>query len=416
MKDFFNVIPEEIRKKAEIKDIGKPLSEIDLDMLSNKIFNNNKVYKNFIGAGVYDHYIPAACEYLLSRSEFVTPYTPYQAEVSQGILQALFEYQSVVCELTGLAVSNASLYDGGSALSEAILLLFRKYYPNNRIIIKKEINPFFLNVARTYTQSRQIEWIIVESDDELSNESLKDDTLCIIVQQPDFLGRVCDLDILLKIQNEKNDIKIIYIFEPLSSVILKKPSDYGADIAICEGLGCGIPLSYGGPGLGIFACKIDYLRELPGRLVGLTKDANDNRAFTLTLQTREQHIKREKATSNICTNQALNAIGFLMYITYLGKTGLKELAVTNFKRAHYLYGLLKTINKIKLYHDKFFNEFVITFDCKRDLDKVITKMKNEGISPGFMLDGYKDSLLVAVTEKITEEDCRKYHRILKETL
>ncbi|MDD5134881.1 MAG: aminomethyl-transferring glycine dehydrogenase subunit GcvPA, partial [Phycisphaerae bacterium] len=364
----------------------------------------------FLGGGVYDHFIPAAVYSLISRSEFYTAYTPYQPEISQGTLQAIFEYQSAICRLTEMEASNASLYDGGTGLYEAMMTALR-ITGRNKILIDDSVNPIYRVMIDSYTKNLNIDLEETNNDEGLINrkellEKLDDKTAAIIVQNPNFFGCVDDFTDIAEAAHKKGTLLIVSCY-PISLGILKTPGAMGADIVTGEGQSLGLPMSFGGPYLGFMATKKEYVRKMPGRIVGRTKDSQGRDGFVLTLQAREQHIRREKATSNICSNEALCALTALVYMSLLGKAGLKETAQLCADKASYAWQRLTAIKGVRpRFSSKwFFNEFVI--ELPTNAADVAGKLIEKGFAAGFPLSRYysgmENSLLIAVTEKRTRQ-------------
>ncbi|MFO8192444.1 MAG: aminomethyl-transferring glycine dehydrogenase subunit GcvPA [Bacillota bacterium] len=373
---------------------------------------------SFLGAGSYDHFIPSVVPYLISRPEFQTAYTPYQAEVSQGTLQSIYEYQSLICNLTGMDISNASMYDGASAMAEAAILACR-HTRRNKILVGSTVNPVWIKVLKTFTVSMGYEIITVEcSDGALSAKEFEPlidkGTACVIVQTPNFFGNLEDHSGLDQMIHSQKGLLIV-AFDPVSAGILKKPSEYGADIVVAEGQALGLPQAFGGPYLGIFAATKKLMRKIPGRVVGVTEDAGGKRGFVLTLQTREQHIRRDKATSNICSNQALCALAAGIYLNTMGEQGIREVAENCYARSHYLASEISKLDGFKLRYDRpFFKEFVVK--TKYPVKDILKKMLEQGIFAGIGLNKFgmaDDEFLVAVTEKRDKKEMDDYVRALK---
>ncbi|HKX84620.1 MAG TPA: aminomethyl-transferring glycine dehydrogenase subunit GcvPA, partial [Pyrinomonadaceae bacterium] len=337
--ELFRSIPEDVRlgRKLEITD---PLAETEvigaMEALATR--NTAAVKPSFLGAGVYSHISPTIVDHLIQRSEFFTSYTPYQPEISQGTLQYIFEFQTLICQLTGMEVANASMYDGSTSLAEAYLMA-QRVTRRNKIVIATSVHPEYREVARTYTKHGQAEIVEVPFDEkigQLTNLSALDDkTAALVVQSPNFFGCVEDLKALAEAAHAVGALLVVVVTEAISFGLLKSPGSCGADIVVGEGQSFGIPMSFGGPHVGLFATQDKYVRQMPGRLCGVAYDKNGNRGFTLTLSTREQHIRREKATSNICTNQGLIALAATIYMETMGKKGLQEVAAQNAQKAAY---------------------------------------------------------------------------------
>ncbi len=415
--ELFAPIPESIRLKEKL-NLPAPLDDLALQSHLEELADRNKTtsgYISFLGAGSYDHYVPPMVDFLASNPAFVTAYTPYQAEASQGALQLFYEYQTLICELTGMDVSNATMYEAGSALAEAVLMA-RDITAKSEIIVPQNIHPEYVEVLRTYISALPMSIIelptsggIVEID---RLESLiSDRTSAVIVQQPNFFGLIEQLDKISEIVRKCSALFIV-IFDPLASGLIKPPGRFDADIVVGEGQALGIPQSFGGPYLGFFATRDKYMRRIPGRLVGKTVDVEGKVAFCLTLQTREQHIRRERATSNICSNEGLLAIRSAIYLSAIGKTGLKQIANLCFQKSHYLFDKLTQIDGIEpLFPNKsFFKEFAIRLS-KVSPEEVVRFAKKRkifaGVELGRWFEEYRDSLLIAVTEKRTKSqlDC-----------
>ena len=364
----------------------------------------------FLGGGFYDHFIPAAVYSIISRSEFYTAYTPYQPEISQGILQAIFEYQSAICRLTDMEASNASLYDGGTGLYEAMMMALR-ITGRNKILIDDSVNPIYRVMIDSYTKNLKIELEETNNDEGVINRKellakLDDKTAAVILQNPNFFGCVDDFTDIAEAAHKKGALLIVSCY-PISLGILKTPGAMGADIVTGEGQSLGLPMSFGGPYLGFMATKKEYVRKMPGRIVGRTKDAQGRGGFVLTLQAREQHIRREKATSNICSNEALCGLTALVYMSLLGKAGLKETAQLCADKASYAWQRISSIKGVRpRFKAKwFFNEFVI--ELPANAADVAGKLIEKGFAAGFPLSRYysgmENSLLIAVTEKRTRQ-------------
>ena len=368
--DLFAALPESIK----IKELNIPegMSELEVQKKIRAIADKNKVFKSiFRGAGSYNHYIPAIVKTVTGKEEFLTAYTPYQAEISQGVLQSIFEYQTQICELTGMDVSNASVYDGAVAAAEAVFMCQDR--KKKGVVVAGTADPQVIEVIKTYCASRDVEVKVVGGRDDEScgncddifsvsadamKNALADDTACIYVQSPNYYGVIEDMDALVAAAHEKG-AKVIMASNPISLGLLKTPGEYGADIAVGEGQPLGLPIAFGGPYLGFMACKQDMMRKLPGRIVGETEDHDGRRAFVLTLQAREQHIRREKASSNICSNEALCAMTASVYMAAMGPSGMKKVAESCAANAHYLASKLAEVEGVKLVTDKaFFNEFI----------------------------------------------------------
>lgn len=414
---LFDVIPQAL--KATTWDLPEPWSEMEVsDHVRRLADMNAQGLPCFLGGGFYDHFIPAAVDALLRRAEFYTVYTPYQAEISQGTLQAIYEYQTAVCRLYGLDAANASLYDGGTALFEACLMAIRKT-GRRRLLVCTSVNPIYRIILRSYTANLKIELVEKEMVDLKELAGLIDtQTAGVILQNPDFFGRIHDFTAHSALAHESGALSILNAY-PVALGLLKSPGEMGADIAVGEGQSLGLPLSFGGPYLGIMAVRQELVRAMPGRIVGRTQDSEGRKGFCLTLQTREQHIRREKATSNICTNQALCAIAALIYLCLIGKKGLRDLARLNMAKAAYARKRLTAIPGVELVdHGPWFNEFRLQLPS--DAGVVVSRLIDKGFSPGFPLGRYYpdqvNNLLVAVTEKRTKEEIGNFAEALEAVL
>lgn len=412
IEEIFSTIPENVRFKGKLP-LPDGISEIEVRKILKKLGGKNKELILFAGLGVYDHYIPSVVDAIISRPEFYTAYTPYQPEVSQGTLQAIYEYQSMICELTKMDVSNASVYDGATSLAEAVWMA-NSITGKKKIILSKGINPLYIDVIRTYSKFLDIEYADIDDNGfTIIDENIIDEnTSCFVVQNPNFLGIIEDVFNIEKIVHSKNVIFIVS-FDPISLGILTPPGDYNADIATAEGQSLGLPLNYGGPYLGIFTAKKDFIRFMPGRIIGKTTDVDGKEGFVMTLQTREQHIRREKATSNICTNQQLCALAAAVYLATIGKEGIYKVAYQSLQKAHYLEEELSKRGIYRLFNSPFFKEFAVKVP---DLDKKYQRCLDEGIMPGIRLERFnkdwKDVLLISVTEKREKEEIVKLVKIL----
>lgn len=410
--ELFRDIPPGLR--PESFNIPAGSSEFDVtERLKKLSLKNATGLVNFVGAGFYDHFIPAAVDAIVNRPEFYTAYTPYQPECSQGWLQAIYEYQTMICELTGLDVSNASLYDGGTALYEAAMMAVR-FTGRNKILMDSGVNLIYRTMLYTYTSNLSVEFVEIpvvhgQSSREDLFKHLDDKTAAVILQNPNFFGAVDDYSDIVERVHKAGALAIASVY-PVSLGILKSPGEMGFDIATGEGQSLGIPLSFGGPYLGLMAAKIELVRQMPGRIVGATVDKDGKRGFVLTLQTREQHIRREKATSNICSNEALMALRAAVFVALLGKDGLKELAFCNYEKSEFAKTELSRIKGVEVKRSSpTFNEFTIMLP--RHADDVVYRMIDKGFACGFPLGrfykGMNNYLLIAVTEKKTREDIRR---------
>ncbi|MFX0075655.1 MAG: aminomethyl-transferring glycine dehydrogenase subunit GcvPA [Candidatus Hermodarchaeota archaeon] len=414
IEDLFKDIPQNLIING--LNLPEGLSEPDVLKEIKALGKKNKVYTNsFLGAGCYFHYIPTLVDFVISRSEFYTSYTPYQAEASQGYLQAIYEYQSAISRLTQMDVANASMYDGSTALAEAVIMA-SIITGKNQVIALEGIHPEYIEVVKTYCWGQNIELKIV-SINELDVE-LNQDIATVLFQSPNFFGDIEDIIGLIKIIKERapNCLIIQCMTDPTCLGVLKPPGETEVDIFVAEGQSFGINPSFGGPGLGIFTTRNKYLRKIPGRLVGKTKEIEGDRdGFLLTLQAREQHIRREKASSNICTNQALCSLSALIYIISLGRTGLREIATQNFQKAHYVKTKIKSIPGYKVLNIKpTYNEFIVK--CP-NIDLLIKECKKLNLLPPLSLSKYypemKDVVLVCVTELNSKESIELFLNALE---
>jgi glycine dehydrogenase subunit 1 len=410
--ELFAGIPERFRLKGSL---GLPpgLTEIELLKEIDRLATANRSTREqvfFLGAGVYDHFIPTVVDHLAAQGEFVTAYTPYQAEASQGSLQAFYEYQTLICQLTGMDVSNASLYEGATATAEAVLMA-RSINGKRRVVVSSGVHPDVREVLATYLRELPLDLVSVEtaagrtSPRDLQH-ALNDETSAVVIQTPNFFGCVESLDKLAALAHESGAI-VIAAVDPLSCALLKRPGDLGADIVVGDGQPMGIPMSYGGPSLGFMACRERFMRKLPGRVVGVTRDISGRRGYCLTLQTREQHIRRERATSNICTNQGLLALRVAIYLSALGRRGLARVASLCLDKAHYAAGRIAEVPGFELRFDApFFKEFVVrtTKDVAGVLEACRSKSILAGVPLGRWYDDLEDCFAVAVTEKRTREE------------
>lgn len=411
-------IPEQFLYPA--LNLPTALTENELTAHLHELAAKNKPLKNFIGAGMYEHFIPAAVPALSSRGEFLTAYTPYQAEASQGTLQTIYEFQSCICALMDMDVATASHYDGATAMTEAALAACR-ITGRKEILISAFLHPHYKEVLQTYTRHMgiTIQETKMQPDGTLSVKELQtqlsDKTACFVLPTPNFLGSLEDASAISAAVHAAGSL-LVAVVNPISLGIMQTPGEYNADFAVAEGQPLGNPMSFGGPGLGILAAKKAYVRQLPGRIVGIAKDKEGKRAFVLTLQAREQHIRREKASSNICSNEALCALNAVIYLTLLGPQGLKEVAELNVARAHQLAELINQISGFKAGTGApFFNEFVVT--CPRPAAEVISALEKQGIAAGYDLGQLcpqmKNCLLVCATEMRTEKDLQAYADALR---
>ncbi len=410
--DLFSRVPRDVRMKQPL-DIPKGLSEPELlkDLLGLAMRNRNmNELVCFLGGGAYDHFVPTVVDALAAQSEFVTGYTPYQAEASQGILQLFYEFQTMVCMLTGMDVANASLYEVSSAAAEALSMATATTKRNQAIVVGST-HPDTQRVLQTYSFERGVELVMLPTpngvvDPNELRKIINDQTAAVIIQSPNFYGCLERLDQLVPIVHEAGALAIVS-WDPLAGGMFKPPGAFAVDIVVAEGQGLGIPLQYGGPYLGLLACREQFLRKMPGRVVGQTVDADGRRAFCLALQTREQHIKRERATSNVCTNQGLLAIRASIYMAAMGKQGIGKVASLSFDKAHYAAHEIAKIEGYRLkFAAPFFKEFVVHTD--RGVDQVLEACRGRGILGGVPMAQFdsklSDCFLVAVTEKRSKQE------------
>jgi glycine dehydrogenase subunit 1 len=404
IEDLFEQIPERLRLNEPI-GIGHPMSEPDLIAYFRGLASKNATdYQSFLGAGAYSHFIPVIIDPLISRGEFFTAYTPYQPELSQGTLQYIFEFQTMICQLTGMEVANASLYDGSTGVAEATLMANR-VTRRKKFIIADTLHPQYREVVAAHTNNLDVtlEYAAHTEAGTIDTGALRidKDVAALIVQSPNFFGCVEDLTALADAAHEAGSLLVVVMSEPMSLGVLKPPGACGADIVVAEGQSFGIPLSYGGPYCGLFATQEKYLRQMPGRLVGEATDDSGRRGYVLTLSTREQHIRREKATSNICTNQGLFALMATVYLATMGRRGVQEVARQNLQKAHYAASEIAKLDGFGLkFSAPFFNEFVVR--CPGPATETTGRLLDKKIIAGVALERYypelADSVLVCVTE------------------
>ena len=409
-EELFRSLPDDIHLGRAL-NITEPLAESEVigELESMAARNTGAVKPSFLGAGVYSHYSPTVVDHLIQRSEFFTSYTPYQPEISQGTLQYIFEFQTLICQLTGMEVANASMYDGSTAMAEAYLMA-RRVTRRDKIVVCKSVHPEYREVARTYAQHGDSEIVEIGYHEQTGRvsglDALDDKTAALVVQSPNFFGCIEDLTSLADAAHAVGALFVVVVTEAISLGLLKTPGSCGADIVVGEGQSFGIPMSFGGPHVGLFATQDKFVRQMPGRLAGVAYDKNGRRGFVLTLSTREQHIRREKATSNICTNQGLIALAATIYMETMGKKGLQEVAVQNAQKAAYA---AKTIAAIEGYSLPFsaphFNEFVVR-GPRSSADTLERLRSDKAILGGLALSkyytGHDNDLLIAVTELNTK--------------
>lgn len=415
LDDLYADVPEQIRFRGEY-DLPEPMSETEIRSLFEKLGEKNRRLTVFAGAGCYDHYTPAVVPNIISRSEFLTSYTPYQAEISQGTLHYIFEYQSMMAELTGMDVSNASMYDGSTATAEAAIMALASTKKTDTVLVSASVDPKVLNVVKTYAHFHGFNVELIAENNGATDKAQMDARLekggvaGVIVQQPNYHGIVEDFS---GFADSCHAHKSLFIVNSVAAdlALLKTPGEWGADVAVGDGQSLGIPMSFGGPSVGYMCCTEKLMRKMPGRIVGKTVDNRGQRVFVLTLQAREQHIRRQKATSNICSNESLMALFVTIYMSVMGKEGVKEAAQMSYDGAHYLHdALIATGLFSDKYERPFFNEFCVKYNG--DVDRLQQRFIENGILGGVKVDA--DTLMFAVTEKRTKEEIDKLVNIAKE--
>jgi len=419
IEELFCDIPEEVKIKGE-PDLPSALTEIELlDYFTELSKKNTVADSSFLGAGAYNHFIPAAVSHLVSRPEFYTAYTPYQAEISQGILQAIFEYQTLICELTGMDVSNASHYNGATAVAEAALMA-TAHTGRKKVLVSSALHPDYRQVLNTYFSAREEEVEEIPISDGLTcNVEINDNIAAVIIQSPNFFGCLEDVSFWVEQAHKSKSLSILAITEPFSLGILASPGTMGVDIVAGEGQSFGNPVAFGGPHLGFLACKNALMRKMAGRLVGLTHDHNGKRGFVLTLQTREQHIRRERATSNICSNQALCALAATIYLSYIGKEGFRDMSYQSFQKALYGRKKISELNGYEvMFAGSFFNEFLIK--CPDSPVKINEFLQRNGITGGYEVERHypdlKNCMLLCFTERNSRSSIDKLVNLLGEAV
>lgn len=403
IRDLFKDVP----KKAFINgnlSLSNHKGELEVERIMQGYANQNLAASDaafFLGAGTYFHHIPATVDYIIQRSEYLTAYTPYQPEIAQGTLQMIFEFQTFIAQLTGQEVANASMYDGATSMAEAALMAMR-VTRRNKVVIGNELHPHYRETLDSYVRNFE--------GTSLADGQPDDETACVIIQSPDFFGTPHALEDWRKLCDESGALLIVVVTEIVSLGLLPAPAE--ADIVCGEAQSIGLPMSFGGPHLGFFACRKKYLRQMPGRLCGMTNDTDGRRGFVLTLSTREQHIRREKATSNICTNQGLCALAFTVHMSLLGENGFRDLARLNHESACALADALEKVKGVRVVNDAFFNEFVV--ELSAPVKPILEKLQQKDIIAGYPLDDNR--LLLAATEMTREEDIKALCDALSEEL
>jgi glycine dehydrogenase subunit 1 len=427
--DLFRDVPEESRLKGPIKGLPMHASEMAVERHMIALSRKNMVAGDvpfFLGCGAYRHHIPASVDHIIQRGEFLTSYTPYQPEIAQGTLQMMFEFQTQVARLFGCEVANASMYDGSTAMWEAILMAHR-ITRRNKTVISSGVHPHYVNVARTLAQFSEdalattVPQLTAEPDTERLIGKIGPETSAVVVQYPDILGRISDLTPIAEAAHASGALLIAVVTEPVALGLIKSPGEMGADIVVGEGQSIGVGLQFGGPYVGLFACREKHVRQMPGRLAGETVDAEGKRGFVLTLSTREQHIRREKATSNICTSSVLCALAFTAHLTLLGENGLRQLASLNHARACEAADRLAAIPGVEIVNDGFFNEFTLKLpvEARPAVHAMVEKGVLGGVSLGRLypsVDALRNGLVIAITETATSEDIDALDAVLKEVI
>src|SRR5690625_5256624 len=414
--ELFSDIPEDIRfnREFDLKDVTSEYElKKEITELANKNMNLTE-YPSFLGAGAYQHFVPSVVDHVISRSEFYTAYTPYQPEVSQGELQAIFEFQTMICELTGMDVANSSMYDGGNSIAEAVNIS-AAHTRKDKVIVSKAIHPEYRDIIKVYGKALDLDIVEIDHVNGVTNieqleKEIDEDTASVLIQYPNFFGQIEPLAKVNELIKQQKRTMFIVSSNPLALGYLTPPGEFGADIVVGDTQVFGIPAQFGGPHCGYFATTSKLMRKIPGRLVGQTVDDEGNRGFVLTLQAREQHIRRDKATSNICSNQALNALASSVEMTALGKHGVKEMAILNMQKARYAKSKFKEAGFDIVFEGPFFNEFVIKLN--KDVHSVNEQLIEKGYLGGYDLgkdyEELKNHMLVAVTEVRTKEEIDQF--------
>lgn len=404
VNDLFDAVPQEFLLKKPIENLSNHLGEIEVENYLKSLANKNRYAGSgafFLGAGCYRHHIPATVDHIIQRSEFLTSYTPYQPEISQGTLATVFQFQSIISLLTGMQIANASMYDGATAMAEACLMALRIKNQKRKIVLFGDINPDYIEVTKTYLELSNSQLVDINGADESCS--------AIVVQYPNFYGEIVDLDEVRKKCDEIGALMIVVVNEILALGLINPPSQ--ADIVVGEASSIGVGLNFGGPLLGFFASKKEFVRQMPGRICGKTIDAEGKEGYVLTLNAREQHIRREKATSNICSNQGLCATAFTIHSSLLGEIGFKKLALINHYKACKMVEMLENISGIKILNSSFFNEFTVEFNIEAQI--VNKKLLEENIIGGLAVG---NKMIIAITELTSDEDMKKLSSSLKRIL
>ncbi len=427
--DLFVDVPTEAQLDGPIRDLPNHAGEMAVETHMKALARKNHAAGDmpfFLGAGAYRHHVPASVDHIIQRGEFLTAYTPYQPEIAQGTLQTLFEFQTQVARLFGVDVANASMYDGSTACWEAIVMA-RRITKRGKAVLSSGLHPHYVSVCKTMARFTKDQLVYSKpklesgADNASLLDQIDDETSCVVVQYPDILGRIEDMSALAEKAHAHKALLIAVVTEPVALGAIRSPGEMDADIVVGEGQSLGVGLQFGGPYVGLFGCKQKYVRQMPGRLCGETVDAEGKRGFVLTLSTREQHIRREKATSNICTNSGLCALAFTAHMTLLGEKGLRELAMLNHKKAVRAADRLAQINGISLLNDSFFNEFTLVLDS--DARPLVRKLAEQKILAGVSLgrlypeaEQLAHGLVVAVTETVSDDDVETLATALQEEL
>lgn len=415
LEDLYSDVPEEVRFRGEY-DLPEPKSEEEIRSYFKQLGDKNQILTVFAGAGVYDHYTPSVVPNIISRSEFLTSYTPYQAEISQGTLHYIFEYQSMMAELTGMDISNASMYDGSTATAEAAIMALASTKKTDTVLVSATLDPKTVAVVKTYAHFHGFKVETIAETDGVTDKAQMEERLKaggvagVIVQQPNYHGIVEDYSGFADACHAQ---KSLFVINSVAAdlALLKTPGEWGADIAVGDGQSLGIPMAFGGPSVGYMCCREKLMRKMPGRIVGKTVDNRGQRVYVLTLQAREQHIRRQKATSNICSNESLMALFITIYMSVMGKEGVKEAAKMSFDGAHYLHDQLQETGRFEeRYNQPFFNEFCLRY--KGDVDSLQKRFIENGIMGGIKVEA--DTIMFAVTEKRTKEEIHRLVNIVKE--